>query len=72
VNETLGNNIHNNLGFVEVTAKENGEDPNTLAEDKKTIYMEEGRECMMATHMLMGADRDRFGTAIEDFESVHT
>ena len=35
VNETLGNNIHDDLGFVEVIAKENGEDPSTLADKKK-------------------------------------
>ena len=71
VNETLGNNIHDDLGFVEVIAKKNGEDPSTLADNKKTEYIEQGRERMMAIHMLMGADRDRFGSAIEDFEHAY-
>ena len=56
--ETLGNNIHNDLGFVEVIAKENGEDPNTLADNKKMEYMDQGQEHMMAIHTLMGAYRD--------------
>ena len=42
-----------------------------LTEAEKTDYMEQGREQMLAIHMLMGADREHFGSAIEDFECAY-
>ena len=71
VNETLNTNIHDDLGFIEAIAREKGEDLALLTEADKTEYMEQGRERMLAIHMLMGADRDRFGSAIEDFECAY-
>ena len=71
VNETLGNNIHDDLGFADVIARERGENPSTLTDDQKTTYMEEGRERMLAMHMLMGADPDRFGSSVEDFAHAY-
>jgi hypothetical protein len=68
VNKTLNTNIHDDLGFIDAITRENGEDPDALTENEKTNYTEQGRERMMAMHMLMGDDRDRFGRAIEDFE----
>jgi hypothetical protein len=71
VNETLNTNIHDDLGFVEAIARENREDVATLTEDKKTEYMSQGCEQMAAMHLLMGADSERYGTAIEDFECAY-
>ena len=71
VNEALGNNVHYDLGFVEAIARENGEDKDALSEDQKNKYMDQGIERMTAMHFLMGADRDRYGSAIEDFESAY-
>lgn len=71
VNETLGNNIHDDLGFVEMIARENGEDPTGLTENQQTDYKEQGRDRMMAIHMLMGADRMRFLSTIKDFEHAY-
>ena len=42
VNETLNNNTHDDLGFIDAIAREKGEDTDTLMEDQKTIYMEQG------------------------------
>ena len=39
----LGTNIHNDLGFVEVIAKER-EDVSTLTEGQETDYMEQGQD----------------------------
>ena len=58
VNETLGNNVHFDLGFVEAIARENGEEKDALNEDQKNEYMEQGIERMTAMHFLMGSDRD--------------
>jgi hypothetical protein len=71
VNKTLGTNIHDDHGFVEVIAKENGEDTATLTEEQKTDYMEQGCDRMMAINMLMGANREHFGSTIEDFKHVY-
>ena len=71
VNETMVTNIHDDHGFVEVIAKENGEDTATLTEEQKTDYMEQGCDHMMTIHMLMGANRERFRSAIEDFEHAY-
>lgn len=67
----LTNNIHDELGFIDAATREKGERVDTLMEDQKTIYMEQGQEQMMAMHMLTGADWDRFGSTIEDFECTY-
>ena len=67
VNSTLGVNLYDNLGMVEVVARENGDDLNALSDAEKNDYLAMGEARMAAIHMLMGADKGRFGGAVEDF-----
>lgn len=67
----MNTNIHYDLGFIKEIAREKGENLAILSENDKTIYMDQRLECMMAIHMLMGEDRDRFGSAIENFECAY-
>ena len=71
VNETLNTNVHDDLGFIDAIARENGEDPSSLTETQKTDYMEQGRERMLDIHMLMGADKARFESAWVDLERAN-
>ena len=71
VNEMLGNNIHDDLGLVDVIAREKESDLSAATGAEKPDMLQEGRGRMLAMHMLMGADCDRFGGAIMDFKHAY-
>ena len=70
VNESLGNNIHDDLGFEAIIAKEKGLDLSTMDAATKAQFgtdaMEEGSERMKALHLLMGADSDLYGGLVQE------
>lgn len=72
VNDTLGNNIHDDFGFTEVIAREKGKDLSAMSPDQKDAFstdaMEEGSKRMAAVHLLMGANRENFGDLITDLK----
>ena len=69
--ETLNVNIYDDPGLIEVIARAKGKELNSLNDDQKLKYGKIGRERMMGMHLLMGADRDRFKSAIEEFEHAY-
>lgn len=60
VNESLGIRIHDDLGVLEIIAREKGTGVGALTSDELKEYQKEGQERMLAIHLLMGADDDRF------------
>jgi hypothetical protein len=75
VNETLGNNIHDDFGFTEVIAREKGADLSAMSPDQKDAFstdaMEEGSNRMAAVHLLMGANRESYGDIITDLKQSY-
>ena len=57
INETLNNNIHDDLGFAKVIVREEGKDLTAMAlPDRKPFEADayaSGRDCMMAIHFYM-------------------
>lgn len=68
VNDTLETNVHACTGLVDALAHEKGQDPTQLSDTERADLISQGSERMMAIHFLLGADRERFGSAIQDFE----
>jgi hypothetical protein len=70
VNETLNTNIHDDLGFSEVIAKEKNVDLDamdaTTKDDFENAAMVEGHDRMQAIHLLFGADQDVFGGLLKE------
>jgi hypothetical protein len=73
VNETLGTNIYDDLGFVEVIAREKGKDLDAMTPGEKdqfsTDAMEEGSDRMMSIHLLLGANQGTYGDLLTDLKN---
>jgi hypothetical protein len=68
VNDTLGTNVHACTRLIDALARKKGQDPVQLSDNERADLISQGSERMMAIHFLLGADRERFGSAIQDFE----
>ena len=75
VNESLNTNIHDDLGFTAVIAKEKGKDLDTMTDDEKSVFedeaFKEGRNRMAAIHLLFGADPDQFSGLLKDLRHMY-
>jgi hypothetical protein len=63
VNESLGISVHDDLGLLEIIAKEKGTSVGTLSDDEVKEYQKEGQERMLGVHLLMAADDDKYRSA---------
>ena len=71
VNATLGTDLFICSGVVSLMAAEESKDVATLTDADRTSYITAGRERLMAIHMLMNSDQERFKTAIDDLKHMH-
>jgi hypothetical protein len=73
VNETLGTNIYDDLGFVDVIAREKGKDLDAMTPAEKdqfsTEAMEEGADRMMGIHLLLGSNQGIYGDMLTDLKN---
>ena len=71
VTETLNVNIYDDPGLIEVITRAKGKELNSLNDNQKLKYAKIGRARMIGMQLLMGVDRDRFKSAIEEFEHAY-
>ena len=71
VTETLNVNIYDDPGLIKVIVRAKGKELNGLNDDQKLKYAKIGCGRMMGMHLLMGADHDRFKSAIKEFEHAY-
>jgi hypothetical protein len=63
VNESLGISVHDDIGLLEIIAKERGTSVGALSDDEVKEYQKEGQERMLGVHLLMAADDDKYRSA---------
>mmetsp|Transcript_44168 Transcript_44168/g.92862 ORF Transcript_44168/g.92862 Transcript_44168/m.92862 type:complete len:151 (-) Transcript_44168:248-700(-) len=69
--ETLEVKVHDDPGLVKIIAKEQGKNVVNLSAAEKEAMMDIGRERMMGIHLFMGSDRERYGSAINNFKHAY-
>ena len=52
--------------FVDIICRETGKDAPTLTIEEKEKMIKQGSERMIAMQLVMNADRDKYGSLIED------
>ena len=54
--------------FIDIMCRETGADPTGLSSNDKLDLIAKGEERMLAMQLIMNADKDRFGSIIEDYD----
>ena len=54
--------------FVDIICRETNKDPSTLNADEKIAIISQGEDRMIAMQLVMNADRDKYGSLIEDYD----
>ena len=54
--------------FVDIICRETNEDPSTLNAEERIALISQGEDRMLAMQLVMNADRDKYGSLIEDYD----
>ena len=57
--------------YIDIICRETKQDPSTLTTDEKRAMIDEGEKRMQAMQLLLNADRNRYGSLIEEFDRAY-